>query len=111
SSVLVNGGDRGDGVADEANLVGAERVLVLADGEDAVRDGQVFAGDDGMDAGEGRRLRGVNGFDERVWEVRAEDFAVEHARQAYVVGELRLTDALRARVNLAEGLTDDLQVL
>src|SRR5947209_11297781 len=58
--VLVQGGDRGDGVADEANLVGAERVLVLADGEDAVRYRQILSGDDGENAGQGRRFRGVN---------------------------------------------------
>src|SRR5215213_2981309 len=47
SHVLIHRGDGRDGVAYEANLVQTERVLVLRDGEYAVRDGQVFACDTG----------------------------------------------------------------
>jgi hypothetical protein len=36
----------------------------------------------------------------------AEHLAVEHARQDYIVGELRLARALLARVNFAKGLAD-----
>ena len=109
--VLVNGRDRRDGVADEAHALDAQRVLVLTDGEDAVGDGQVLARDDGVDAGERERLRRVDALDARVRLGRAEDFAVEHARQRDVVGEARLAHALRARVHLAEGLADRPSVL
>src|SRR5205085_9028718 len=57
------------------------------------------------------RLRVVDCLDERVRDVRAEDFAVEHAWERDVVGKLRRPDALRTRVHLAEGTADDLQVL
>jgi hypothetical protein len=36
---------------------------------------------------------------------------MQHARQNYIVGELRLTRALLARVHLAKGFADDFQRL
>ncbi len=108
--VFVYGRDGGHGVAYEANLADAERVLVLTDRQDAVRDRQIFAGDDGVNAGQGERLRRVDLFNERVRLVGAQDFAVEHTRQSDVVREQCLPRALRARVHLAERLADDFEV-
>ena len=54
--VFIDRRDRGDRIADEADLVDAERVFVLADGKNAVRNWQVFAGDDCDDAGQRQRF-------------------------------------------------------
>ena len=54
--VFVDRGDGRDGVADEAHFVYAERVLVLADGQNAVRNRQVPARDDGDYAGQRERF-------------------------------------------------------
>jgi hypothetical protein len=42
--------------------------------------------------------------------VTAQDLAIEHARQKDVVGKLRLSRALRAGIDLAEGFTDDVEI-
>ena len=59
---FVAGDDRGHGIADEPDVIDAERVLVLADGKDAVFDGDVFAGEDEMHARVGEGPGGVDGF-------------------------------------------------
>ncbi len=48
--LLVDRGDGRNGIADEADLVEAERVLVLADGQDAIGDRQVAPHQNGRDA-------------------------------------------------------------
>ena len=48
---LVAGDHRGDRIADKAHAIDGERVLVLADREDAVRDGEVAARQHEVDAG------------------------------------------------------------
>ena len=106
--------DRRDGrhrIADEAHLVDAERVFILADRKNAVGDRQVFAGDDRKHAGQRQRFRNVDALDQRVRQMAAQDFAEEHARQHDVVGKLRLAGALRARIDLAKRLADYVQRL
>src|SRR5438309_4256064 len=44
--VFIDAGDGGNRISDEANFVDAQRVFVLTNGQDAVRYGQVLAGDD-----------------------------------------------------------------
>src|SRR5882672_10161827 len=104
--VLVNCCDCRYRIADETNFVDAERMFVLADGKNSVRDWQILAGDNCEHAGQHYRLRDVDVFDHGVWQMSAENFAVEHARQHDVVRKLRLAGALRARVNLAKRLAD-----
>jgi hypothetical protein len=106
SRVFVQGCDRRHGVAYEANAVYAERVLVLADGQNAVRDRQIFACDNGMNAGKRRRFRHVNVFNDGVRLVASQHLAMKHARQDYVVCKLRLARALLSRVNFTKGLAD-----
>ena len=61
--VFINRRDRGDRIADEANLVDAERVFVLADGQNAVGNRQVFAGDNCEHAGQRQRFGNVDVLD------------------------------------------------
>ena len=72
---LVDGGDAGDVVADVADFVEGERVLVVADGKNAVGIGRVFAGDDGDDAFEFLGAAGVNALDAGVRVRRMQDSA------------------------------------
>jgi hypothetical protein len=41
----------------------------------------------------------------------AQHLAIQHARQNDVVGEFSLSDALRPRIDFAERLSDDVQVV
>ena len=50
-------------------------------------------------------------LDQRVRKMRTQHLAEQHARQNDVVGELRLTDTLRASIDLAERLADNVQIL
>ena len=63
SDVFVDGRNRGDRIADEANLVYTERVLVLANRQNAVRNWQIFAGDNCDDPGKRQSFRQVNAPD------------------------------------------------
>ena len=80
--LLVDRGDGGDRVADEADDVEAERVLVLRDGEDAEGRREGVAGEHGDHAGEGGGAARVHAHDARVGAGRAVELGVEHARAA-----------------------------
>src|SRR5216117_313321 len=82
--LLVHRGDGGYGVAHHADLLGAERLLVL---------------------------RGVDALDEGVAVRRAEESAVRHAWEEEVVGVLGFSDHLRPGVDLREGPTDDRELV
>ena len=109
SHVFIDSGNSRDRIANEANFVDAERVFILADRKNAIRDRQVFAGDNCKNARQRQRFRRVDVFDERVRHMTAQDLAEEHARQNDVVGELRLANTLRARINFAKRLADDIK--
>ena len=85
---LVAGDHGGDRIADEAHAVDRQRVLVLADRQDAVRDREVLAGQHEVHArGAPRRARDVDPHDARVRQRRAQQLAVHHPRQHHIVGE------------------------
>jgi uncharacterized membrane-anchored protein len=42
--------------------------------------------------------------------MRTQHLAEQHARQDDIVRKLRLTDALRTRVDLAKGLTNNVEI-
>ena len=108
--LLLGRRDRDDGVADEAHLVGTERVLVLAHRQDAERRRHVLARQHALDAGQRLGLRGVDLDDLGVRHGAAQQLHVQHARQRHVVGELRQARDLAARVDLADRLADVLEV-
>ena len=107
--------DRGHGrhrIADHADLVDAERLLVLGDGQDAELHGrQVAPGDDRVDAGQGARPRGVDALDQRVGVAAPQELPVGHAGQHHVVGEARLADDLGPGIDLGKRLADDRKAL
>ena len=72
---FIDGGDAGHVVADVADFVEGEGVFVVADGENAVGIGRVFAGDDGDDAVELLGAGGVNALDAGVRMRGMQDFA------------------------------------
>ena len=94
-------------VAHEADAVGGERVLVLADRQDAVGDWKIAAGEHQVHARMRHRPRRIDAYHARVRHRRAEQLAVKHARQHDVVGELRLSRHLRPRVDATSWLADD----
>ena len=106
--LLVHRGHRGHRVADHADLLHAERLLVLRDRQDAeLHPRQVVAGDDRVDAGQGPGARGVDALDQGVRVRAPQQLAVGHARHQEVVGELGLADDLGPRVDLGQRLADD----
>ena len=110
--LLVDRGHRRHRIADHADLVDAERLLVLGDGQDAELHGrQVAPGDDRVDAGQGPRPRGVDALDQRVGVAAPQELPVGHAGQHHVVGEARLADDLGPGIDLGERLADDRKAL
>ena len=99
--------DGGDGIAHEAHLVGRQRVLVLAHGEDAEGDRQVLPGEHGLHAREGLGSRRIDAGDQGVGVGTAEQLGVQHAGEEQVVGESRSAGDLGGRVDLAERFADD----
>src|SRR5215471_14390178 len=85
-------------------------MLVLADWQDAVRNWQIPARDDRVYTREGKCFGNINALDQRMWQVAAQDLAVEHTRKKDIVRKFRLARAFRACVDLAKGLADDLEV-
>jgi hypothetical protein len=107
--VLVDGGDGGDALADEADAAAGEDGHVAQEGAvDSAVD--VLAGDDRVDAGEGRGGGGVDAADESVGVGAVEHLAPEDAGQGEVGGvdgaPGDLVGALDARRRLADDLVD-----
>jgi len=84
-------------------------MFILADRQNALRDRQVLSGDYGNHARQRECFRGIAGLDQGMWEMRAKNFAEEHARQDDIVGIPRLAGTLRARVNLARRFAYDVE--
>ena len=104
---LVLRDDGGHGIADEADLVEAQRLLVLAHGEDPVFDRKVLPGQDEANARAGECARGVDRLDPRVRKRRAQELRVEHLGQDDIVGEAGLSGDLRAPVDAPARHADD----
>ena len=106
--LLVDGRDGRHGVPDEADLLDAEGLLVLAHRHDAEADRrEVLARDHGVDAGERGGATRVDPPDQRVRVRGAEDLGVGHPGKHQVVGEAGLAGDLGPRVDLGPGLPDD----
>ena len=95
--------DGRDRIAYEAHLVERQRVLVLAHGEDAKGDRQVFPREHRFHTREGRRLRHVDADDAGVRVRAAEQLRVQHPGQEKIVCELRDPGDLGGRIDLAVG--------
>ena len=100
-------GDRGHGIADEAHLVHAQGVLVLADGEDPERDREVLPGEHRLHTVEALGSGRVDPEDTGVWMRAAQQPGVEHAGQGEVVGEFGRARDLGDGVHLAVRLSYD----
>jgi hypothetical protein len=88
-------------------MIEAEGLLVLADGKNPVLDGQVFPGENQIDAGVSESAGSVNLSNARVRMRGAQEFAMRYARQEDVVGEARLTGHFCAGVHPAARDADD----
>ncbi len=64
------------GIADMANVIGAERLLVLTDRNNSVLDRQIFPGENEINARMRHRARNIDAEDSRVWMRRPQQFAV-----------------------------------
>ena len=110
--LFVDGGDRGDRVADHADLLGAEGFLVLGHGQDPeLHARQVRRRDDREDARQRASPRRVDRANARVGVGAAKQLGVGHARQEQIVGILRLPDDLRPRVDFRERPADDRELV
>ena len=104
---FVEGGDTSDVVADVADFVDGEGVLVVPDGEDAVGGGGVGPGDDGDDSVERTGASGVDVLDARVGQGGVQDLADQHAGELEVVGILAGAAGLGGGVDHGDGVADD----
>ncbi len=105
--VFVDGCHRNHGVAHVPYFLGAEGLLVLADGQNAVLLRQVDSGDDCHNARDCCSLGRVDGLDAGVGQRAPQELGVEHARQADIVGELRLSGDLRGAIDPGSRLPYD----
>ena len=108
---LFAGDDGGDGIADVADVIDAEGLLVLADGKNSVFDGQIFSGEDQIDAGMGEGAGSVDLSNAGVRVRGAQEFAVGHAREKNVVGKAGLAGDFGAGVHAAARNADDAEFI
>jgi hypothetical protein len=92
-----------------AHVIEAEGLLVLADGKNPVLDGQVFPGENQIDAGVSESAGSVNLSNARVRMRGAQEFAMGHARQEDVIGEASLTGYFCTGVHPAARDADDME--
>jgi hypothetical protein len=104
---LFAGDDGGNRIADVADVINAESLLVLADGKDSVCDGEVFSGENQIDAGMGESAGSIDLSNPRVGVRGAQEFAVGHAREKNVVSEAGLAGDFGAGVDAAARDADD----
>ena len=109
--LLGNGfGDRshaGYVVTDVANLVERQRVLVVADGENAEGIGRVLAGDHRDHTVKSLGSAGVNALDASMRMRRMQNLSMEHAGDGKVVGVLAAAGRFSGSVNHGDGFADD----
>ena len=96
-----------DGVADETDLVEAERVLVLGHGQNAERNRQILTREHRLDASELFSGRDVDRHDLCVWVRAAQQLAVQRARKREVIRKARRPGHLRDRVDFSHRFPDD----
>ena len=103
---LVPRNDGRHGIADEPDLVAAERVFVMTDRQDAVRNRKRLTSQHQVDAFDLRGICRVHADDAGMRLRGAQQPAVQHAREDDVVGEARLPGHLGASVNPSSRLPD-----
>ena len=106
-SLVGDGGDRSDVIAHVARLINSKRSFIVADGQDTVPAGKIFAGDDCDNAGQGRGLGGINGADTRMRMRTVQNPAHQHAGQHQVVGINAGAGDLFPRVHHRQALADN----
>jgi hypothetical protein len=109
--LLIHSRHRGDRVPDVAHLVRAQRLLVLADRQHAILDGEVLAGDDPVDARQRGGRRGADRQDACVGSGGSQQRAECHAWQLEIVGEARLAGGFGHAIRLGDRTPDNGQRL
>ena len=109
--VLAGGRHRGHGVADVADLVHRQRLLVLGGGHDAELLRHVLAGDDGVDARQLQRPPDGDAVNQGVGMRTAQQPREQHPRHDDVVGITRVARALGRTVDARQRLADDRETL
>jgi hypothetical protein len=104
---LVACDDRSDWIADEPNALDSQGMLILADGENAVRDGEVGAGQNQSNTRKSGRSGRVDSPDSRVRQRGSQELRMQHPRQRQVVGKCRLPGDLGACVDSSPRPPDD----
>ena len=89
-----------------ADVIETKSLLILADGENAVFDGEVFPSEDKVDAGVSGCPRNIDAANPRVRMRGAQQFAMGHAGKGNVVGEAGLTSDFGARIYAAACMAD-----
>ncbi len=111
-SLLVHRRNRGDRIANHADLLRAEGLFILRHRQDAeLHPGQVLGRDDREDARQSAGPRGVDGLDAGMGLGASEELGVRHARQEEIVGVFRLPDDLRPRIDFRERPADDRELV
>src|SRR5580693_3366029 len=108
---LVDRGDTSDVIANVADFIERERVLVMADGQNAIGIGRVFSYYDGDDAFQFFGAAGVHALDAGVRIRRMQDSPDEHSGQREVVGIFAGPGGLAGGVDHGGRFADDGEVV
>src|SRR5947207_10212441 len=103
---FIFGGNTGDVVANVANFVHGECMLVVTDGKNAVGIRGVWADDDCDDSMQLLGTARIYALDSGMWMRRVQNLADQHARESQVVGVFASAGSLAGGVNHGDGLTD-----
>jgi hypothetical protein len=109
--LLVNRRHGSHRVAHHAHLFAAQRFFILAHGQDAVLNGQIFARNHGQHPRPFQRPRHVDVADQGVRVRAAQQLSIGHTRQNNVVGEHRLAHDLAHGVHLHPRLAYNFQFI
>jgi hypothetical protein len=106
---IVDGGDRRDGLAGIGDTIDRHDrvVFALAAADVGIEAGEIRADENGYDAGNLLRGRGVDAPDARVRVRAAEKLSFEHVRHAHVAGVFRASRDFFYAVDSGRGCADD----
>src|SRR5579872_6689915 len=104
---FIYGGDAGHVVPDVTDFVDRERVLVMADGQNAVRIRSVGSNDDADNSVDLLGAASIDALDARMRMRGMQNFAGQHPRDGEVVGVLAGTGGLTSRIDHGDRFTDD----
>src|SRR5262249_16741030 len=110
-NVFIDCGDGGNRITNHTDFSDCQRVLILADRQSAVENGEICTYKDGLNARIGFCLVDVDIDDARMRNRTSQKFGMQHSWKYKVICILQFADALRLGVDFDEELSNYAQVI